>query len=133
MNNSSPSNRLGRNGVDEIKAHPWFQGVDWDTLRMQPVPYVPRGAQLIQNYLSQLRNQDPASAVSRELIQQITANFDTFAEDDTQWKGGLGGISVKIPDDQDLAGQEFIGYTFKRKKDIVRSTLGLHKIFEKMQ
>ena len=26
-------NRLGANGVDEIKAHPFFKGLDWDNLR----------------------------------------------------------------------------------------------------
>ena len=25
--------RLGRGGAEEIKAHPFFNGVDWDTLR----------------------------------------------------------------------------------------------------
>jgi serine/threonine kinase 38 len=26
-------NRLGANGVEEIKAHPFFKGLDWDNLR----------------------------------------------------------------------------------------------------
>jgi hypothetical protein len=25
--------RLGRNGADEIKKHPFFEGLDWDNLR----------------------------------------------------------------------------------------------------
>jgi len=25
-----PTTRLGANGVDEVKAHPWFAGIDWD-------------------------------------------------------------------------------------------------------
>ena len=25
--------RLGRNGAEEIKAHPFFEGLDWDKLR----------------------------------------------------------------------------------------------------
>lgn len=33
--------RLGRNGVDEIKAHPFFEGINWDTLRDLKPPYVP--------------------------------------------------------------------------------------------
>lgn len=34
--------RLGRLGVQEIKAHPFFYGVNWDTLRSEPSPYVPQ-------------------------------------------------------------------------------------------
>lgn len=35
-------NRLGRNGADEIKAHPFFKGVDFATLRKQQSPFVPQ-------------------------------------------------------------------------------------------
>jgi len=33
--------RLGKNGVEEIKAHPYFAGIDWDNLQQAEVPYVP--------------------------------------------------------------------------------------------
>jgi hypothetical protein len=33
--------RLGRNGVEEIMAHPWFSGIDWMQLRNIPAPFVP--------------------------------------------------------------------------------------------
>ena len=33
--------RLGRNGCDEIKAHPFFDGLDWDKLRDMTPPYIP--------------------------------------------------------------------------------------------
>ncbi len=33
--------RLGRKGVDELRAHPWFSGLDWDNLRSYPAPFVP--------------------------------------------------------------------------------------------
>ena len=37
-----PNKRLGRNGADEIKSHPFFKGVDWENIRtkMKP-PFVP--------------------------------------------------------------------------------------------
>ncbi|KAM5181119.1 serine/threonine-protein kinase LATS2 isoform 1-T2 [Mantella aurantiaca] len=36
-------NRLGRNGADEIKAHPFFSTMDFSTeIRRQPAPYVPK-------------------------------------------------------------------------------------------
>jgi hypothetical protein len=31
--------RLGRNGCDEIKNHPFFEGLDWSGLRKQQAPY----------------------------------------------------------------------------------------------
>lgn len=38
---NDPSCRLGVNGVQEIKAHPFFYGVDWKRLREKVPPYVP--------------------------------------------------------------------------------------------
>lgn len=35
------SNRLGVNGVNEIKAHPFFAGIDWKSLRSKVSPYIP--------------------------------------------------------------------------------------------
>ena len=39
---SEPNKRLGKNGSEEIKSHPFFKGVDWDNIRntMKP-PFVP--------------------------------------------------------------------------------------------
>ena len=39
----NPANRIGHNGVEEIKTHPWFKTMDWDKLLKKeiPAPYVP--------------------------------------------------------------------------------------------
>ena len=39
---SDPNERLGKNGPEEIKSHPFFKGVDWDNIRnnMKP-PFIP--------------------------------------------------------------------------------------------
>ena len=34
-------NRLGKNGVDEIKKHPFFEGFDWTKVRSEKAPYQP--------------------------------------------------------------------------------------------
>lgn len=34
---STPEERLGANGVDEVKAHPWLQDIDWTAIREKTV------------------------------------------------------------------------------------------------
>ena len=34
-------NRLGKNGAEEIKKHPFFNGVDWDNIRNTKAPFIP--------------------------------------------------------------------------------------------
>ena len=38
---SDSKRRLGANGSDEVKAHPWLDGVDWDNLLNGEVDFVP--------------------------------------------------------------------------------------------
>lgn len=39
-----PRKRLGANGVKEIKEHPFFEGINWDTLLSEPMAdvFIPR-------------------------------------------------------------------------------------------
>ena len=39
----NPLNRLGSNGIDQIKNHPWFSSIDWKKLLRKELraPYVP--------------------------------------------------------------------------------------------
>jgi len=39
INNSN--DRLGKNGADEIKKHPFFKDVDWDNIRNSKAPFIP--------------------------------------------------------------------------------------------
>jgi len=34
--------RLGSNGIDDFKSHPFFKGIDWNKLREQTPPFVPQ-------------------------------------------------------------------------------------------
>ena len=36
-----PTLRLGFSSIEEIKTHPYFEGVDWETVRSTRVPYNP--------------------------------------------------------------------------------------------
>ena len=40
INNSS--DRLGKNGAEEIKKHPFFKDVDWDNIRNTKAPFIPK-------------------------------------------------------------------------------------------
>ncbi|UIZ22474.1 hypothetical protein KXD40_005198 [Peronospora effusa] len=76
-------NRLGTGSVEEIKRHPWFNGVDWATLRSIQAPYVPMGGGSQFDYvLDQLQVNDPdqSGPQYQELVRQATSNFDKFTE-----------------------------------------------------
>ncbi|RLN88113.1 hypothetical protein BBJ28_00015768, partial [Nothophytophthora sp. Chile5] len=76
-------NRMGTGSVEEIKRHPWFNGVDWTTLRSVHAPYIPPGGGPQFDFvLSQLKANDPdqCGPQYQELVRQITSNFDEFSE-----------------------------------------------------
>ncbi|XP_068641054.1 uncharacterized protein [Aristolochia californica] len=88
-------NRLGTRGVDEIKAHPWFRGTQWDKLYEIEAAYKP--------------------VVNGELDTQ---NFEKF--DDVEGPPPSlprGGPWRKMLTSKDA---NFIGFTFK-KSDLVKS------------
>ncbi|KAG2977733.1 hypothetical protein PC118_g12696 [Phytophthora cactorum] len=72
-----------RGSVEEIKRHPWFNGVDWSTLRSIRAPYIPPGGGPQFDYvLNQLQANNPEQCGPQyqELVRQITSNFDEFTE-----------------------------------------------------
>ncbi|RLN70135.1 hypothetical protein BBJ28_00021402, partial [Nothophytophthora sp. Chile5] len=76
-------NRMGTGSVEEIKRHPWFNGVDWTTLRSVHAPYIPPGGGPQFDFvLGQLKANDPdqCGPQYQELVRQITSNFDEFSE-----------------------------------------------------
>ena len=76
-------NRLGTGSIEEIKRHPWFNGVDWSTLRSIQAPYIPPGGGAqFDKVLHQLQANDPGQGGPpyQELVRQVTSNFDEFTE-----------------------------------------------------
>jgi len=116
---SNADRRLGRNGVEEIKAHPWFtnSGIQWDNLKERPAPYVPEGSDVLRELIDNLKTIRTDDARFQPLIQQITANFDDFPD-----TNGWGANKTTTRKDKN---NDFIGYTYKRKKKVnVRNAIG---------
>jgi serine/threonine kinase 38 len=81
--------RLGKNGATEIKEHPWFADVDWDSIKNSDAPFSP----------------DVSSPTSAE-------NFDKFKEEEpffssSQSRFAKQKVSRKKKD------LDFVGYTYK--------------------
>ena len=51
-----PTDRLGAKGADEVKAHPWFAGVDWANLRNTTSPFVPKLGKSEDTFYFEARN-----------------------------------------------------------------------------
>ncbi|XP_027165505.1 serine/threonine-protein kinase tricorner [Coffea eugenioides] len=80
--------RLGTKGADEIKAHPWFRGIEWDKLYQMKAAFIPE--------------------VNDELDTQ---NFEKFEEGDSQVAtSAKSGPWRKMLSSKDV---NFMGYTYK--------------------
>jgi serine/threonine protein kinase len=59
-----PSQRLGCNGVEEVKAHPWFNGIDWDKVisKSYEPPFQPnvRGIEDTNQFDPNFTNETPS-------------------------------------------------------------------------
>lgn len=139
--------RIGKHGIEEIKAHPWFTGVRWRSLRDRPAPNLPKGSSKMAALLHELKNADSSHPKYKLLVKTITANFDEFDEVNGSRGGSRGSsrgnkrnskndevpIAAAAPDkpkDGSKPATEptnhdnaFDGYTFKRKPDVVRTAL----------
>ena len=82
---SDSNKRLGKNGADEIKSHPFFKGVDWDNIRdtMKP-PFIPD----LQNdydtrYFDTFEEEEPFYPTKKPLKRRKDMEFLGFT-----YKGG---------------------------------------------
>ena len=85
---SDQSERLGINGVEEIKIHPFFAGVDWKKLRDKKPPFTPD-------------------------LSKLTANFDKFEEEEP-WPVNNEAPNSAANSKRSRKGAHFLGYTYKR-------------------
>lgn len=99
---SDPFERLGIHGIDEIKKHPFFRGVNWDTLRSQPAPFCPKLTSATDtSHFDDFESQDHLSSST----EQQGPSRSTFAQ------------GSPLSDENII----FKGFTFK-KKDLSAAT-----------
>ncbi|KAG5518274.1 hypothetical protein PMAC_003070 [Pneumocystis sp. 'macacae'] len=87
---TSADQRLGRHGANDIKSHPFFRGVDWNTIREINAPFIPQLKSITDtSYFEEINSVPDIPINSKPTFQN------------------------KMPSDidQNLA---FVGYTYKR-------------------
>ncbi len=141
--------RLGtRGGVEEVRAHPWFKGIDFSRLQEAEAPYQPEaGGAKLSSLLASLSSLPRGHPDFSAILKEVTANFDDFdalAADDPRrvpggaegggaGGGGAGGAAIRAPRVGGGRGavpapppsqvrSRFIGYTFKRPASSTTST-----------
>ncbi len=115
-------NRLGKGGLQEIKDHIWFSGLDWAKLREYPAPYHSQQSAKMTDLMEQCKDLETDDERFKKIIHKITANFDDIKEEkDNQW-GGEKRVNRRDND------HNFIGYTYKRPS-IANSPLSLNSVF----
>lgn len=137
---SEPDERLGSNGFDEIKSHPFFEGIDWEgivTATPPPLasnPNVPKPAETTRRASSSsLPNLDEveAEADETEVIVQPTAGRPAATSVESEEKAGRSGSGIfsssPRTDPEDIEAntsewKEFLGDTEK----VLRAAL-VHK------
>ncbi|WVZ21709.1 hypothetical protein V8G54_009031 [Vigna mungo] len=101
------SHRLGTNGADEIKAHPWFRDVVWDRLYETEAAFKPQvfGELDTQNFMK-------FDEVRRYDLAMLLFFFVTIdaVEQPKPARTGSGPFRKKLLTSQDLS---FVGYTYK--------------------
>ncbi len=105
---TSAEERLGRNGVDEIKSHPFFKGIDWEHIRDIQAPMIPK--------LSS---------------PEDTCNFEKF-EDPAPWIPDEAEEQIGRPRVTRNRDYYWIGYTYK-KPAIFDNRKEIDEIFEKLK
>lgn len=89
--------RLGANSVEDIKAHPFFTGINWDEIRRSPAPVVPFLSSPTDTAHFEEYEEEPE-------VEPDTESFDRTYTGDEHHRPTRRLNAIDIP---------FIGYTFK--------------------
>ena len=117
--------RLGHTSTEEIKAHPFFAGVDWPSLRTQRAPYATGRVSDMAPHIhhSVIAHCAPLSRYCRykPRVSSITdtSNFDSF--DERPADGGGGSPPGPASREHGLA---FVGYQYRRYRSSSAEIVG---------
>ena len=81
--NRDPDKRLGRNGANEVKQHPFFMGLEWSNLRNIDPPFVPESVNPVDtSYFPtkckfKITDVQPSRKEDNCASKQLGFNFDT--------------------------------------------------------
>lgn len=100
---STSDNRLGLGGAAEIKKHPFFRGLDWESIRKVKPPFLPNVKIFLEIFIFQLTT------------EWDTKYFDTFAEQEPFYPP-----EKKQKKRKDI---NYPGYTYNRDLDNHKSGL----------
>lgn len=81
-----PARRLGARGVEEVKSHPFFEGINWTLLEQKrlPTPFQPKitNAMSAENFDTEFTNEEPINSVVPDnklrMVAQHSDQFDDF-------------------------------------------------------
>ncbi|KAI8136781.1 hypothetical protein BJV82DRAFT_638165 [Fennellomyces sp. T-0311] len=120
-----PEKRLGSNGSDEVKNHPFFKTIDWDTLLTESPAFVPqpadmedtdyfdlRGATMLQNEDSKKMELHEADKQQVEKAKAIIQEQNPEHLQEQRHKGGLHLSAVSLTDHQQHE-EEFGTFVYK--------------------
>ncbi|KAI2499727.1 protein kinase [Fragilaria crotonensis] len=108
---SSVPNGEFTNGFQQIIAHPWYRGFDWEHLGEVEGPLLPAGAAEFPELLEYLKTCPKSDPRFEQLVQRVTQNFDTFEDygSNLDQEGGRQRANVVSLD-------QFYDYSYRRPR-----------------
>lgn len=72
--------RLGSQGPDSVKSHPWFNGVEWEGIRHHTFPVPPEIVSRLTQYL-EVHSEDCTGSLGSPLQEVEELNVPEWLED----------------------------------------------------